>query len=88
MGGFPIAMLKTVLGSSPWLLVVVVSAALVLGLVQAIMPQNSADRLELLLALRRHHGSKVRNSMLASEATSTTEGSKAGLAESRRASKP
>lgn len=37
---------------SPWLIVVFVSAALILGLVHNIFPQDSADRLHFLLTFR------------------------------------
>lgn len=51
--GVPAAVTVRLAGLSPWLVVVLVAATLVLGLVQAIIPQNSADRLHLLLALGR-----------------------------------
>jgi hypothetical protein len=51
--GVPAGLLGNMAGLSPWLAGFVVAASLVLGLVQAIVPQNSADRLNLLLALRR-----------------------------------
>jgi hypothetical protein len=40
-------------GVSPWIIVIVVTASLILGLVRAVVPQDSADRLHLLLALLR-----------------------------------
>jgi hypothetical protein len=51
--GIPAAVTVRLAGLSPWLVVVLVAATLILGLVQTIIPQNSADRLQLLLALRR-----------------------------------
>lgn len=51
--GVPAGVLGHMAGLSPWLAGFVVAASLVLGLVQAIVPQNSVDRLNLLLALRQ-----------------------------------
>ena len=51
--GLPVGVLGRLVGLPPWLVVVVIAASLILGLVQAIVPQDSADRLRLLLALRR-----------------------------------
>jgi hypothetical protein len=51
--GAPAGLLSHLAGLPPWLVIVVVAASLTLGLVQAIVPQDSADRLRLLLALRR-----------------------------------
>ena len=51
--GVPVGALGHLVGLPPWLVIVVVTASLILGLVQAIVPQDSADRLHLLLALRR-----------------------------------
>jgi hypothetical protein len=51
--GLPVGVIGGWAGLSPLLVVVVVVASLILGLVRAIFPQNSADRLHLLLALRR-----------------------------------
>jgi hypothetical protein len=53
LGGLPAVVVTRLAGISPWLVLVLIVAALVLGLVQAIFPQDSADRLDLLLALRR-----------------------------------
>ena len=39
-------------GLPSWLVMIVVAASLVLGLVKAIVPQDSGDRLNLLLAIR------------------------------------
>lgn len=44
--------LSRLAGVPAWLVIVVVAASLVLGLVKAIVPQDSADRLHLLLAIR------------------------------------
>src|ERR1700730_1531194 len=51
--GLPVGLLGRLVGLPPWLVVVVIAASLILGLVQAIVPQDSADRLRLLLAFRR-----------------------------------
>jgi hypothetical protein len=59
LGGFPAVVVTHLAGISPWLVLVLIVAALVLGLVQAIVPQDSADRLDLLLALR-HSNKRVR----------------------------
>jgi hypothetical protein len=52
--GVPVAVLGNIVGLSPWLAGFVAAASLILGLAHAIIPQNSADRLNLLLALRRN----------------------------------
>jgi len=51
--GVPASVLARLAGRPPWLVIVAIAASLALGLVQAIVPQDSADRLRLLLALRR-----------------------------------
>jgi hypothetical protein len=51
--GVPVGMLGRFAHLPPWLVIVVVAASLILGLVRAIVPQDSADRLHLLLALGR-----------------------------------
>jgi hypothetical protein len=51
--GVPVGVLGRLVGLSTWLVIIVVAASLMLGLVQAIVPQDSADRLDLLLALRQ-----------------------------------
>lgn len=51
--GFPAGVIGRLVGLPPWLAVVVIAASLILGLVHAIVPQDSADRLRLLLALRQ-----------------------------------
>lgn len=50
--GIPAGELSRLAGLPSWLVIVVVAASLVLGLVRAVFPQDSADRLHLLLALR------------------------------------
>jgi hypothetical protein len=50
--GIPASELSRLVGLPSWLVIVVVGASLTLGLVRAIIPQDSADRLHLLLALR------------------------------------
>ena len=50
--GIPAGELSRLAGLPSWLVIVVVAASLVLGLVRAVFPQDSADRLRLLLALR------------------------------------
>jgi hypothetical protein len=56
LGGVPAAVFAVAARLSPWLIVVVVVAALILGLVQAVVPQHSEDRLRLLLSLLRPTG--------------------------------
>jgi hypothetical protein len=52
--GIPASGLIRLVGLPWWLVLVVVVASLVLGLVRAITPQDSADRLRLLLALHEY----------------------------------
>src|ERR1700722_1264368 len=49
--GIPAGELSHLAGVPAWMVIVVVSASMVLGLVKAIVPQDSEDRLHLLLAL-------------------------------------
>jgi hypothetical protein len=49
----PASELSRLVGLPPWLITIVVVASLALSLVRAVIPQDSADRLQLLLALRR-----------------------------------
>ncbi len=51
--GLPVGVIGGWAGLSPWLVAVVVGASLIIGLVRAVFPQNSADRLHLLFAIRR-----------------------------------
>jgi hypothetical protein len=57
--GVPAGVVGRLAGFPPWLVIVVVAASLILGLVQRIVPQDSADRLYLLLALRRSRQGKL-----------------------------
>jgi hypothetical protein len=59
LGGVPAAVFAVAARLSPWLIVVVVVAALILGLVQAVVPQHSEDRLRLLLSLLRPTGTHL-----------------------------
>jgi hypothetical protein len=60
--GIPAGELSRLAGLPSWLVIVVVAASLVLGLVRAIFPQDSADRLHLLLALRGRRTQPENNS--------------------------
>jgi hypothetical protein len=51
--GIPASELSRLIGLPSWLAVVLIAASLVLGLAKAVIPQDSADRLHLLLSLRR-----------------------------------
>jgi hypothetical protein len=55
--GIPAGELSRLAGLPPWLVITVVAASLVLGLAGAVIPQDSADRLHLLLTL---HGCRPR----------------------------
>ena len=50
--GIPASELSRLVGLPSWLVITVVAASLVLSLARAVIPQDSADRLHLLLALR------------------------------------
>jgi hypothetical protein len=51
--GIPASGLSRLIGLPSWLAIIVIAASLVLGLAKAVIPQDSADRLHLLLSLRR-----------------------------------
>lgn len=60
LSGFPAAVTTHITGISPWLVFALIIAALMLGLVQTIFPQDSADRRDLLLALRKSNNAAGR----------------------------
>lgn len=51
--GIPMGEVSHLIGLPSWLAIIVIAASLVLGLARAVIPQDSADRLHLLLSLRR-----------------------------------